>query len=274
LQKYINDKNKQYSVTIYNLNKNKNQNSYYDLMIERLNELNQLSSEYYPQAKTIYELMKEQIIDNIIKINELINSCEKVTYETINKKYIEIKEQCNKIEKSENIEKKEINVNPYTSHITDNYFTVETKVANYLIDNKFTLDLVFDEETKTPKLVGKMINNIKPKKFDIDFYSSTGHNCKLGRTINVAFNDISSSSNIVFDSGNNQATIVTNFNFDEYTVKTQYYEEKTSNVIKTILGMTIVIPGIKTRIDIDTPDSEKINEIPSKSITLTENYLY
>ena len=106
LQKYINDKNKQYSVTIYNLDKNKNQNSYYDLMIERLNELNQLSSEYYPQAKTIYELMKEQIIDNIIKINELINSCEKVTYETINKKYIEIKEQCNKIEKSENIEKK------------------------------------------------------------------------------------------------------------------------------------------------------------------------
>ena len=274
LQKYINDKNKQYSVTIYNLDKNKNQNSHYDLMIERLNELNQLSSEYYPQAKTIYELMKEQIINNIIKINELINSCENVTYETINKKYIEIKEQCNKIEKSENIEKKEINVNPYTSHLTDNYFTVETKVANYLIDNKFTLDLVFDEETKTPKLVGKMINNIKPIKFDIDFYSSTGQNGKLGRTINVAFNDISSSSNIVFDSGKNQATIVTNFNFDEYTVKIQYYKETTSNVIKPILGVIVVIPGVKNRTNIDTPDSEKSNDIDPKSITLTENYLY
>ena len=149
-------------------------------------------------------------------------------------------------------------------------FTVETKVANYLIDNKFTLDLVFDEETKTPKLVGKMINNIKPKKFDIDFYSSTGQNGKLGRTINVAFNDISSSSNIVFDSGKNQATVVTNFNFDEYTVKTQYYKETTSNVIKPILGVIVVIPGVKNMTNIDTPD----NDIDPKSITLTENYLY
>ena len=173
LQKYINEKNNQYSFTVYNLEKNKDQNSNYDLMVERLKELNKLSTEYYPKAQTIYEVMKEQIIDNIVKINDLINSCEKVTYETINNKYMEIKEKCNKIEDIKNSEKKEININPYKTHITDNYFTVETKVGNYLIDNKFTLDFIFDEKTKTPKIIGKLINNVSPKKFDIDFYSST-----------------------------------------------------------------------------------------------------
>ena len=271
LQKYINEKNNQYSFTVYNLEKNKDQNSNYDLMVERLKELNKLSTEYYPKAQTIYEVMKEQIIDNIVKINELINSCEKVTYETINNKYMEIKEKCNKIEDIKNSEKKEININPYKTHITDNYFTVETKVGNYLIDNKFTLDFIFDEKTKTPKIIGKLINNVSPKKFDIDFYSSTGQNGKLGRTINVAFNKIESSSDIVFDSGLNKATILTKFNFDEYTVKTQEYEEKTSTIIKNIMGMTIVIPGVTTR---NNTDVEKIEEVPSKSITLTENYLY
>jgi hypothetical protein len=259
---------------VYNLEKNKNQNDNYELMVERLEELNKLSTEYYPKAQTIYEVMKEQIIDNINKINELINSCEKVTYETINNKYMEIKEKCDKIEDTKNSEKKEININPYKTHITDNYFTVETKVGNYLIDNKFTLDFIFDEKTKTPKIIGKLINNVSPKKFDIEFYSSTGQNGKLGRTINVAFNKIESSSDIVFDSGLNKATIVTKFNFDEYTVKTQYYEETTKNIIKNIMGITIVIPGVVSRVNIDTPDNERINEVPSKSITLTENYLY
>ena len=274
LEKYINAKNQQYSYTIYNLDKNKNQNNYYDLMVERLEELNQLSSEYYPEAKSFYFIIKEQIIDDIIKINDLINSCEKVTIETIKNKYLEIKNNFNKIDDTQNSVKNEINIEPYKSHITDNYFTVETEVQNYLIDNKFSLDIIFDEETTTPKIVGKLVNNVKPKKFDINFYSTSGQNHKLGRTINVTFNNISSYSNIIFDSGLNLANIITNFNFDEYTVKTQYYEEKTETKTKTILGMTIIIPDVKTKQNIDTPEEEKVNNIEAKNITFTENYIY
>ena len=274
IENYIKEKNKQYSFSVYNIEKNKDQNNYYDLMIERLNELNTISSEYYPKAKEIYDLMKEQIIDNIIRLNELLNSCEKVTYKTINDKYKEIKEKCTKIEDIENSEKKEINIVPYQTNLTDNYFTVKTKIENYVIDNKFTLDFIYDEETKAPKIVGKVVNNIQPKNFDIDFYSSIGQGGKLGRTINVAFNGISSDSNIVFDSGLNKATIVTHFKFDEYSVKTQYYEEKTNTVIKHIAGMTIAIPGVTTRVDIDTPEEEKNDNIDPKNLVLTENYLY
>ena len=274
LQKYINEKNNQYSFTVYNLEKNKNQIDNYDLMLERLEELNKLSTGYYPKAKTIYEVMKEQIIDNIVKINELINTCEKVTYEIINKEYMEIKEKCNKIEDTKNFEKKKIDIEPYKTHKMDNHFTVDTKIKNYLIDNKITLDLIFDEEAKTPILKGKVINNIKPKKFDIDFYSSIGQNDKKGRMINVIFNNISSSSDIIFDSGLNKATIVTKFNFDEYSVKTQYYEETTTIEFKQVGGTPYPMPGVKNWVETETPEDEKSEDHPAKRVILTENYLY
>ena len=174
----------------------------------------------------------------------------------------------------QNSEKKEISIDEYKSQQTDNLFTIDTKIENYLINNKYTLDLIFEGELKTPKIIGKMSNIINPKKFEIDFYSTVGQNDKIGRKINVDFNNISSYSYIVYDAGLNQATIITNFNFDEYSIKTQYYEEKTITVTKIILGMEIEIPSHTIRNDIDTPNDEKFQQIPSKNKTLIENYSY
>lgn len=96
----------------------------------------------------------------------------------------------------------------------------------------------------------------------------------MGRRINVAFNNISSYINIVFNAGLNQARIISNFYFDEYSIKTQYYEEKLENVPIDIMGMTIIIPGVPTIVDIDTPDEEKFSSIPCKNKTLVEDYIY
>ena len=274
IKKYTNEKNKQNLYTIYNLEKNKNENNYYDLMIERLNELNKLSLDYYSKVKIIYDTMKEQIINNTILIDDLLNLCQKVTYDTINNKYIEIKEQYNKIEDSQNTEKEEINIDIYETQQTDNYFIVETKVENYLANNKFYLDIIFEGDKNTPKILGKIETIINPKKFDIDFYSPIGQKDKLGRDISIVFNNIISYTNFIYDAGLNQAIITTNFNYDEYSVKTQYYEEKTRTITKVIAGMTITIPDVTTKINLDTPDEEKFQIIPSKNKTYIEKYNY
>ena len=272
IKKYINQKNEEYSLAEYILEKNKNKNENYDLMIERLKELNTLSLDYYTQIQNNYEKMKEEIINNIIQISEMINTCEKNTFEIIADKYNEIKDKFNKIEEEKNSEVKEINIPPYNTH-TDEYFTVETNIKNYLIDNKFSLDIVFDDETKTFKIKGTVINNINPKNFDINFYSSIG-NEKLGRRINVAFNKISSYSNITFNADLNQANIITNFYYSDYTVNTQYYEEKDEPTTIIIMGMTITIPGSPVPHDIETPEEEKVKTIDSKNVTFVENYIY
>ena len=273
INNYINKKNNQYTYSSYNLEKNKNKNQYYDLMVERLEELNQLSSEYYSQISVIYNLMKEQIINNINEINELINLCKKVTFDTISNKYIEIKNNFDTIIDSQNTEKKKIDIQSYNLQELDNSFTVDTSVGNYIINNKYILDLTFEGEEKTPKLIGKIESYIIPKKFQIDFYSSVGQNGKIGRKIDLNFKNISSYTNIIFDAGLNQVNIITNFNFDEFTVKTQYYETKETE--QTInLGSLYIIPTRPMIVNIDTPEDERFCEIPSKNITLFENYYY
>jgi len=275
INNYINEKNKQYSYTLYNLEKNKNQNDNYDLMVERLEELSQLSSEYYSQIQETYNVFKEQINNNINAINDLVNSCQKVTFKTISNKYIEIKNDFNTINDAQNVEKKKINIDPYDYKQTDNYFTVETIVENYSVINKFNLDLIFESETKAPKIIGKLENKINPKKFIIDFYSRFGQSNKIGRKIDVNFENISSYTNIIFDAGLNQVNIITNFNFDKYTIKTQYYEERETKGSTIKIGDTeYTIPGTPITVNIDTPDEEKSCEIPAKNITIIEDYSY
>jgi len=273
IKNYINEKNKQYSYTLYNLEKNKNDN--YDLMVQRLEELNQLSSGYYSQIQETYINFKEQIINNINTINELVNSCQKVTFETISNKYIEIKKEFNAINDAQNAEKKKINIAPYKYEQTENYFTVETNVENYATNNKFNLELIFEGETNTPKIIGKLENKINPKTFKIDFYSGVGQSGKIGRKIDVNFKNISSYTNIVFDAGLNQVNIITNFNFDSYTIKTQYYEAREAKETKIKIGNTVfTIPGRPITVNIETPDDEKFREISEKNVTLIENYSY
>ena len=274
IKKYINDKNQQYSYTVYNLEKNKEKNNFYDLMVERLEELNRLSSDYYTIVKINYNTMKEQLINNIIEIDNLLSSCEKVTFDTVHKKYAEIKEEFNQIKDSQNVQKNEIYISPYKEQQTDNYFTVETKVENYMISNQLNLDIIYDNEDKIPKVIAYLETNINPKKFNIDYYTLVEQSDKLGRDITISFNNISSYTNFVYDAGLNQATITTNFNFDEYSIKTQYYEEKTRTVTKVIGGMVITFPDVKTKENIDTPDEEKFQEIPRKNKTYVEKYDY
>ena len=258
----------------YVLDKNKNKNEFYDLMTTRLEELKNISLDYYNQSKNIYDIMKEQIIDNIIDLDDLLKSCEEITTETIKNAYIDIKNKFNKVEESQNLEKKNKEIEPYKNKQSDTFFITETTVENYFIDNQFILDLLYDEETKSYNVIGKVVNNIKPKKFEINFYSPIGQNEKSGRKINVNFNKISSYSNITFNSELNKATIITNFDFDEYSVKTQYYEEKIKQEIKEILGIKIVINSTTVYNNIETPDNEKYYEVPSKNITLIDDYYY
>ena len=185
-----------------------------------------------------------------------------------------MKENFNNIDDSQNLEKTKVNIPKYKTHQIDKYFTIETNVENYLTKNKFTLDIIFKEDSKTYQIIGNMITIINPKKFLIDFYSSEGQNDRIGREITVNFNNITSYSKIIYDSGLNQVNIVTNFNIDEYSINTQYYEQIEITKNKTIGNMVINFGKTKIRENTETPENEKFIQNPAKNITLTENYLF
>ena len=88
------------------------------------------------------------------------------------------------------------------------------------------------------------------------------------------FNNIYSKSNFIFDGKLINATATHNFNFEEYSVKTQYYEEKITSFNIVILGITFTVPESKIYQYIETPYNEKFYEIPSKNETIIEKYQY
>ena len=274
IKNHIKDKNIQYEYSKYILNNNKDENTNYDLLIQRLENLKNISSQYYYEANIIYHEMKNHLIDNINRVNEKIHSCENITKEIINNNYKEIKEKFKTINITKEILKEDITILKYNFYEIDKYFTVETEIENYYVYNEFFVDIDFEDSKNNPKVIGKIVNNIKPKIFNIDFYSSSGQMVKIGRKINVNFNNIMSYTKIIFDGKLNNANIVTNFNFDEYSVETQYYEEKTTTYEIVICGISFCFPDVKNNINLETPANEKHYEVPSKNKTIIEKYEY
>ena len=240
LDRYINDKSDQYTYSQTVLDKNRAKNENYDLMNSRLNELYNISSEYYSQVKLIYQTLKEKIIEQINIINELIYSCEKITIETIIDEYNTIKLHFDKIEEKNSIDKNEIVIEPVTLNQPEMYFTLVTKIQNYHVDYKISVDLLYESDSKTPKVRGRLENNIQPKLYNLDFYSTIGQKDKVGTNISLIFHNISSYIDILFDAGTNEAKIIKNFYYDEYNYGIVQYQEITVPIKKKIRGIEFI----------------------------------
>ena len=258
INKYINDIEYQNGIS-ENLIKKHTLN--YDELSTKLYELNNLAKEYYNKANSTYYKIKDSIIKSILLINEYIEKCSIITYETIANKYFEIKDNFNPVSKKEVDEKDSISIDEYNENAgNDLSYTIETKIEKFKIDNEFTLDILFEEgDIKNPKVLGKVINKNKPKKIEINFYSLTGQYCgKIGRRINAEFNNISLSTDINFEGGLNNAKINTNFDYEEYNVETKYYEDIEITQTIVLAGITFPISSICTEISKEVPDSEVI----------------
>ena len=271
IDKYKYDKSQQICNTSSLLENNKEKNSNYDVMYEKYVELSNLSTEYYTEAEDVYKTMKEELFTNINKINNFLISCEEVTYDTIINEYNKLKDEFNGIEETQDKTNEQILIPVSTFNKTDSYITMETTIQNYLVHNKITVDLLYDNDSKTPKVIGRLENNVKPNIFNIDYYSTFGGKDKIGKIIEVNFNKISSYTNITFDSSFNNLSIVTNFNFDKYKYKTQYYEKTTNSTIKKIFGIPTIVNV--TIVSYNKTLEENI-DIDPKNKTIVENYIF
>ena len=277
INKYINDLNYKNGLSENIIKKNADN---YEELSTKLYELNILSLKYYDKANSTYNELKEFIIKKIKLINKLIEKCSNITYEVIINKYIDIKNKFNPVTKKFEEEKDSIIVDSYEEKAGDELsYTIKTKVQNFLVNNEFILDIIIEEESKLPKLIGKIINKNRPKNFEIDIYSPDGQLCgKIGRRIFAEFSNVSLVSNIELNSGLNYATIKNNFNNEEYNIKTKFYQSEEYSEVIVIAGIPFEIPEGCIEKDRETPENEKDSEIiplekktENKKLTLNNN---
>ena len=198
VNKYINTINYQNGVSEKVIKKN---TEYYEVLSTKLYELNSLSLKYYDKVNSIYNKLKEFIINKIQSINESIEKSNNITYEVIANQYIAIKNDFSPTNKKIDDKKESISVDDYIKEEEVGNYTIKTTIENYKIDNEFALDIIFEKEenVKKPKVLGKVINKNQPKKLEINFSSKTGQTCgKIRKKIISEFYNISLSNDIIF----------------------------------------------------------------------------
>ena len=230
INKYINNLKIQYTKAENIINKKK----YYDESKIILDKLYNISMNYYTQANITYYKMKSTIIKSIFSIDELIQKSKNITVDTITKKYIKIKNNFSPIKMKINKTEESINLKSYNLMTQENNFRIDNKMINYNIGIDFTLDIIFENnDLKKPKIFGKIINNNKPQKYLIDYYSTFCKCGRFGKNIEVTFNNISFSTDMIFDGTLNILQININSDFDAYLITTKYYEDE--EVMKPII---------------------------------------
>ena len=264
------NKNMEYKYSKYILSLNTFDINNYFLMLDRLNELNDINLNYFDNATYLHSQIKEILINKTIEINELLKSSINVTYEIINANYIELNKKFNLFKDKGFITKNSINIPSYIYNDSDAIFSVETEFKNFNYYYDFNFD-INNYENNIPKIIGNLTTKIimSPDSFIIDLYRLNGLSEKIGKKINIDFNNIYSFTNILFDGKKNNIIITTNFNAEEYSIDTKYYEEKIKTVEQVIYGIKFLIPNKKSIVEI-----EKNYKISSKNEIKNDNYSY
>ena len=272
---YIIEKNNEYKYSQYILNLNAYDIYYYFLMLNGLNELYDISLEYFGYVYDIYSQMKEKIINKIIEIDELITISENITNKIMNFSYLNLKNGFYPINYKSSVRNYNTNFPKYIHNNSDNIFEIETNIDRYnIMDYKLIIDFNEEENTSIFKIIRNLYINLKPYSLKIDLYSSNGQLGKIGKKINIDFNNIYSTTKFIFDCKLNNITLISNLNIEEYSIKTQYYEERIYYYDRFYSGMKFPFKSYSYTINSETPIDEKYYEIDSKNEKYTKKYYY
>ena len=224
LNKYKNDLNYQCVKSENTIEKN---NDYYNVLNNKLYELKMYSLQYYERVNSSYHKTKELILESIDTINELIENCTNTTFETLAKEYEKIKENYDSIIYENNETSLEAKIYEYNEILDGKNYSLESKMINYITDNKIKLDIIFEDgDNKKPKIVGTFINKNRPENWEIDVYSKTGQDCgRLGWKVIGKMNNISLAVDLKFDGVSNEGSFNKKTEFDEYTITNYLYEK-------------------------------------------------
>ncbi len=251
----------------YKSSKNLIQKNYEDetflLMSEKLESLKNLTSDYYNQIKESFYQIKNYLNTSIQEIDNLLNLCANKTYSTFLEKYYEISE----ITQTKDKEQEEIESEHTESFesLSDNfqyYIDIHMIYLEKKANFKFTFNFEEINNFKMPKVYAHVINLSRPKKINMEIYS-TFDDGKNVQAYEIEFNNVNYSMTLDFNTDSNDiiSTVITDFDSYQYSEK-RYIE----NYIKRECPQNSFIFCIPT--DRGTPEIEIIS--PKTDVTVNE----
>ena len=239
----------------------------YEEMKNKSDYLYNLSLNYYQNIAEKYKLLTRYIEESLFDINNLLNQCANITYETIEKEFETMSNNTKDFEHNENKIQdmpkiKEITTSQNTQFTTEADFENLEKKVNF----KFSLKSEGEGHIKNKKIVASVTNQIRPKKVTFEITNHFNGNCsKEYQIVEVEFNNINYTTNLVFDTESNNVNLTSFSNFDSFNYwVSRYiiYQSELNSCVGDMFGLELCLD--------ESPECEDPEEIGHRELKKKE----
>ena len=231
----------------------------------RLNNLFNLSLNYYDEIKDSFISLKNYSQNTLNEIDHLLNECANITYRTFADKYEEISKEANTFDNSHyKIEEDDLPIITHFSNHQNNDIITDGTLIKLIKKARFKFSLILEGEEgdiKKPKILAIVNNEIVPKKIDFKISSLIGDCGEDYQNVEVEFNKVNYTIILNFDTTSTLINVTTITDFDAYDYKVSRY--KMEDELNTICVNILDINSCSTRcqsqnpITIDSPRMKK-----------------
>ena len=208
---------------------------------EKLNNLTNISNNYYDKINESYYHLKDYLNKSLHDIYNSFNQIADITYKTLNTEYDKISNKTNKTN-TQYSSNKNLNDITYSKKTEHKLNKVTASLSDFREYGEFKFNLLFEGDViKKPKVVAQIVDKSRPKKISLKVSSPFG-NC--GETINeleIEFNDANYTMNLDFNSESTNINVTTITNYEKYKYSTEVYQYGESNETETAGAMGIEI---------------------------------
>ena len=186
--------------------------------------MNEYALYYYNKMKNSYNSLKDYIDDSLYEIDEELDLCNNVTYNTFIQKYENIYKNSVPFDIEQNKEEQKDKIINYIKY-SENEAIAKIAFINENARFKYNLILEGEGRMKEAKVVVSVSNKIKPIKSSIEVSENlpNSHCAKRTLIIDIDFYNVNYTTNLFFDSKYNIMNVSLDKDFI-YKYKLQVYE--------------------------------------------------
>ena len=262
IEKNIQKLNLSYEQSQLLINNSFNEKDLYVILNDNLTFLYDLSLNYYNKIKDNFSNLKKYIDESLNEIDKTLKQCANISYETMAEHFENISEKSEDFD----IPKNETDKNPKKiekfHYDQNNQFNISAEYPELEKKSRFKFALITEGEgeIKTKKLVASVINQIKPPKIKFEISKSESECLKNYEVIDVDFNNVTYTTNLIYDTDSNQIKLITIKDFEAYN-----YMVETKRINGTSGDLCVSTAGIDICLDNDEC-SPPVTVIPPKKI--------
>ena len=242
MNKYRNNLNLAYKTSKNLIEKNEYQEEVEDYLKEKLTNLTKISNDYYDKINESYYNLRNYLNQSIHEIDDTLNKCANITYNTFNKEYEKIYNETTKVDTKYSEVKNNSDKLEYTKKTEHKTNTVTGEYTDLVEYGEFKLELLFEGDViKKPKVAASIISKSRPKKLNLNISSPFGTCGENINVLEVEFNDANYTMNIDYNTESTNINVSTFTSFDKYKYSTEVYQIEESNETESAEAMGIEV---------------------------------